>query len=176
MRIHLLLVSAALLFNSACQTTLSQPNIAEQAVARYGAWDVICTEKCVAVIRASDITTNRRGRTVHNILEIHGQLLPEHGKIAAGFVFFIPLETKIGAGLTFSVDRRKVTKFPIAFCTKESCLVRVGFTRRDLQILEHGKTATITIVAAAAPNTPFVIHVPLVGLSQALAEANERSS
>ena len=91
--------------------------------------------------------------------------LPAGGQAAAGATFMAPLETLLTANLKITVDSGKTRIYPFAFCTKDGCVARLGFTTDELTAFKKGSRAIVTIVPAAAPDKSVDLDLTLNGFT-----------
>jgi len=108
----------------------------------------------------------------NSVAEISIFALPEGGQAAAGATFMAPLETLLTAQLRITVDTGQTRVYPFAFCTKEGCIARLGFTAQELDAFRKGAKATVTIVPAAAPDTDVNLDLSLKGFTAGFAAAS----
>lgn len=91
--------------------------------------------------------------------------LPAGGKAAAGATFMAPLETLLTANLRIAVDTNKDRIYPFAFCTRQGCVARLGFTAEELASFKKGVKGVLTIVPAAAPDQVVQLELTLKGFT-----------
>lgn len=108
----------------------------------------------------------------NSVAEISLFALPKGGQAVAGASFMAPLETLLTAQLRISVDTGQTRIYPFAFCTKEGCIARLGFTAEELDAFRKGARATVTIVPAAAPDTDVNLDLSLKGFTAGFAAAS----
>ena len=113
----------------------------------------------------------------NSVAEISLFNLPEGGEAAAGATFVAPLETLLTANLRITVDAGSTRIYPFAFCAKQGCVARLGFTAEELAALKAGLKAVVTIVPAAAPDQVVNLDLTLKGFTagfDAVAAANAK--
>ena len=101
----------------------------------------------------------------NSVAEISLFNLPAGGTAAAGATFMAPLETLLTANLRITVDSGKTRIYPFAFCTKQGCVARLGFTAEELAAFKKGSKAVVTIVPAAAPDKSVDLALTLKGFT-----------
>lgn len=99
------------------------------------------------------------------VAEINMFGLPAGGQAVGGATFIAPLETLLTSQLRITVDAGQTKIYPFAFCTKQGCVARLGFTTEELAAFKQGAKATITIVPAAAPDTDVNLDLSLKGFT-----------
>lgn len=92
------------------------------------------------------------------------------GKAAAGAAVVVPLETLLASGVVIQIEDKDPKVYPFAFCNSYGCVSRIGFTAEELDQLKAGKSATITIVPAAAPENKVVLTMSLAGFTAGFEE------
>ncbi len=107
--------------------------------------------------------------TGNSVAEISMFDLPPGGQAAAGATVMAPLETLLTANLKIQIDTNKAKVYPFAYCTKNGCVARIGFTADEVAALKKGGTATVTIVPAVAPDKPVDLVLPLKGFKAGFA-------
>jgi len=100
------------------------------------------------------------------IVEVSMGPLPTGQAAVAGAVIITPLETLLPPQLTMQIDAGEAKRYPFAFCNRQGCVSRVGFTAPDLAELEKGSKATLTIYSIANPKAPITIEMSLKGFSK----------
>ncbi len=111
----------------------------------------------------------------NSVAEISLFNLPDGGQAVAGATFMAPLETLLTANLTITIDAGKSRIYPFAFCTKQGCVARLGFTAEELAAFKNGAKAVLTIVPAAKPDASVDLDLTLRGFTagfEAVSAAN----
>ncbi|PZX18493.1 invasion protein IalB [Palleronia aestuarii] len=109
------------------------------------------------------------------VAEITVVSLPEGQQAAAGATIITPLETLLTEQLTLAVDSAQPRRYPFNFCAEAGCFSRIGLTASEVQAMQRGATATLTIVPAAAPDQTIDLAISLSGFTagyEAVREAN----
>ena len=101
----------------------------------------------------------------NSVAEISMFGLPAGGQAVAGATFVAPLETLLTANVKITVDSGQTRIYPFAFCTKQGCVARLGFTAEELAAFKKGAKATVTIVPAVAPDQTVDLDMSLVGFT-----------
>jgi invasion protein IalB len=145
--------------------------------ASFDQWE----QRCVKTADGSDpcqlyqLLVDKDGNAVAEISLFD---LPAGGQAAAGATFMAPLETLLTANLKITVDTGKVRVYPFAFCTKQGCVARLGFTADELAAFKKGVKGVLTIVPAAAPDKSVDLELPLKGFTagfEAVKAANTKT-
>lgn len=132
----------------------------------YGDW----AHRCVATADGDDpcnayqLLLDSDGNSVAEISLIP---LANGGQAVAGGTIVTPLETLLMQQITLQIDAGAARRYPFSFCTRQGCIARVGFTQDDIDAMKRGAEATMTIVAAGAPDEPVALNVSLTGFTAA---------
>ncbi len=157
---------------------LPGPNDAEVGgiylAAAFEKWEQRCTKTADGAdpCQLYQLLLDKDGNSV---AEINMFNLPAGGEAVAGATFVAPLETLLTANLKITVDSGQTRIYPFAFCTKQGCVARLGFTADELVSFKKGAKATVTIVPAVAPDQNVDLDMSLKGFTagfDAVAAAN----
>jgi invasion protein IalB len=99
------------------------------------------------------------------VAEISMFPLPEGNRAAAGATIVAPLESLLTEQITIAVDGTAARRYPFTFCNGAGCVARVGFTAEEVAQFQRGRTATLRIVPAVAPDQEVVLTISLVGFT-----------
>ena len=102
--------------------------------------------------------------------------LPAGQQAVAGATIVTPLETLLTEQLRLAVDENQAAVYPFAFCNTVGCVSRLGFTGDDIATFRRGRTATVTIVPAAAPDQEVNLTMSLSGFTAAFEELTARAA
>ena len=100
--------------------------------------------------------------------------LADGQQAVAGATIITPLETLLTEQLRLAVDENQAAVYPFAFCNTVGCVSRLGFTGDDISAFRRGRSATITIVPAAAPDQQVRLSMSLSGFTAAFTELEAR--
>jgi invasion protein IalB len=146
-------------------------------VAEHRDWQVICTRLQAdgpEICEMYQLLTEASGQP---IAEISIAALPDEGDIIAGATITTPLETFLPAGVGFrtaqDAETMRVEQFRV--CTAVGCVVRMGLARDEIETLQRGSEAFVTIVPFVAIDQPVDIRVSLLGFTAALREVRQRT-
>lgn len=89
------------------------------------------------------------------------------GEAVAGAVVIVPLETQLTERLTLAVDGGQARRYEFAFCNHGGCVARFGLTQEQLNGFKGGRSATVSIVPAAAPDQRVELTLSLTGFTAA---------
>jgi invasion protein IalB len=153
--------------------TAAAPTLPTQATATVGqvylaqsfdAWDLRCKKSADGADPCQLYQLMRDGNG-NPVAEINLFALPpgQTAVVAANFV--VPLETLLGKQLTLAIDTAPAKLYPFAFCTRDGCVSRVGFTADELELMKKGGAIHVSIVPAAAPDKTVQIDVLLKGFT-----------
>ncbi len=150
-----------------------QPYVA----AEHRDWQVICTRVEGETGEACEIYQLLREANGQPIAEISIAALALTGQIIAGATITTPLETFLPAGLGFRIgaqaDQMRVEEFRV--CTVVGCVVRMGLSAAEVQAMERGSDAFITILPFVALDRPVDIAISLRGFTAAMRDLRERT-
>ncbi|MEM8632875.1 MAG: invasion associated locus B family protein [Pseudomonadota bacterium] len=131
-----------------------------------GDWSIRCiklaegTDPCQMNQRMADETGN-------SIAEIAMFIVEPGGAAVMGANIVTPLETLLTQQLRVRIDDAEAKAYPFTFCAQSGCVARVGFTAADLNNMQKGTTATVTIVPAQAPDRTVNAVLSLNGFTAA---------
>lgn len=91
--------------------------------------------------------------------------LPAGGQAVAGATVVAPLETLLTERITITVDGQTPLQYEFSYCNRAGCIARLGLTQREVDAFKRGNTATLRIVPAADPETPFDLPISLRGFT-----------
>jgi invasion protein IalB len=130
----------------------------------FDSWE----ERCKKTADGSDpclLYQLLKDSTGNPVSEITIFALPDGQQAVTGATVVAPLETLLTKQLGLAIDGATPKIYPFAFCTKDGCISRVGFTADELAALKKGTKATVTIVPAAAPDKTVVLDISLKGFT-----------
>lgn len=96
--------------------------------------------------------------------------LPAGQQAAAGATIVVPLETLLAPGVTIAIDTNPARRYPFTFCAPPGCVARIGFTQAEIDAMKNGKSASVTIVPALAPDQKITLAVSLKGFTAGFEE------
>ncbi|MEO0402401.1 MAG: invasion associated locus B family protein [Pseudomonadota bacterium] len=143
----------------------SLPQIGETYTAETnGDWELRCikTEDGNDPCQMYQLMSDSEGTPV---AEISIFRLPEGGRAVAGATIIVPLETSLPQQLTIEVDGGQSRRYPYAFCNPIGCYSRVGMVADEVASFRRGKSATLTIVPALAPDQKVQLNMSLAGFT-----------
>ncbi|MCC5975122.1 MAG: invasion associated locus B family protein [Rubellimicrobium sp.] len=108
------------------------------------------------------------------VAEISMFPLPDGGRAAAGATIVAPLETLLPEQITISVDGGAARRYAFTFCNIGGCVARVGFTPEEVDQFKAGRTATMRVVPAAAPDQEVVLTISLSGFTAGFTSVGEQ--
>ncbi len=91
--------------------------------------------------------------------------LPSGGEAAAGATFIAPLETLLTTGLQLQIDAAKAKAYPFTFCAQIGCVIRMGFTQAEIDLMKKGNELTAVIVPFVAQTEKVTLKVSLKGFT-----------
>ena len=91
--------------------------------------------------------------------------LPPGQQAAAGATLVLPLQTLLAPGVTIAIDTNPARRYPFTFCAPPGCVARIGFTQAEIDAMKNGKSASVTIVPAMAPDQKVTVPVSLKGFT-----------
>lgn len=101
--------------------------------------------------------------------------LPNGGQAVAGATITTPLETLLPRDVTIGIDGNGAKRYPFLLCNPQGCYARIGLTQDDLDKYKKGAKGTLTIVAAAAPQSPITLPISLKGFTAAFDEVTKNN-
>jgi len=146
-------------------------------VGEHRDWQVICTRleaEGPEICEMYQLLNETGGQP---IAEISIAALPPEGDIVAGATITTPLETFLPAGVGFRTaansETMRVEEFRV--CTAIGCVVRMGLARDEIEAMQRGSEAFLTIVPFVAIDQPVDIRISLLGFTAALADVRQRT-
>ena len=107
-----------------------------------------------------------------SVAEVSIFKLENGGRAIAGGTFVVPLETLLTQKLTVAVDGGQARRYDYSFCAPIGCYARVGFTAEDIAGFKAGKSGTVTLVPALAPDQKVSVTMSLNGFTAAFDKAS----
>ncbi|MGR3804765.1 invasion associated locus B family protein [Marinibacterium profundimaris] len=89
----------------------------------------------------------------------------EGAQAVAGATVIVPLETFLPGQLTISVDGGAAKRYNYQFCNQVGCIAQIGLTQADVDAFKAGRSATVTLVPAPAPDQPINLTMSLSGFT-----------
>ncbi|MCF6272940.1 MAG: invasion associated locus B family protein [Rhodobacteraceae bacterium] len=176
-RILATIFSVTALFGSAAQAQESNfptsQELTDQAtgvVARYGDWEIRCSES-ETDCRMFQVAQDDQG---NNVVSVTMQILPEDSSAKLGVVMVSPLLTLLPRGLSVMVNGGVPAAYPFSWCEPQGCFSRFGLTAAQVEAFEAGDTANIDIFAITAPEQPVQALLSLSGFTEAVNDLGER--
>lgn len=149
--------------------------------AEHRDWQIICTrvpaEGQEAQADVCEMYQLLREESGQPIAEISIAALAETGEIVAGATITTPLETFLPAGMGFraSAEAEEMRVEAFRVCTAIGCVVRMGLSAAEIDQLQRGSDAFVTIVPFVAVDRPVDIRVSLRGFTAALRDVRQRT-
>lgn len=134
--------------------------------AKVGDWEIRCHETDHDSCQMYQLLHMADGTAV---AEVQGFPIPGGGAAVAGFTVTTPKETLLSKGLQLRVDNGETLKFDFSRCIDSGCFARLGISPKTLDQMRRGRTLTITIYPAAAPDTAVAVTASLKGFTDAFA-------
>jgi len=134
----------------------------------FGDWNLTCvkTGKAGEPCRLSQNLTDEGGGSVARI-----EIFPTNDpSIAAGAAILAPLGTLLPRGVRMSIADGPVKMYPFLICNRESCISEFGLLAEEVDAMKSGDKGQITLVAAAAVETPVEVTLSLKGFTKAYKE------
>ncbi len=155
------------------QPVTTDPAIGESyAGESFGDWVLRCvkTESATDPCQLYQLLRDQSGNSVAEIgvfplPEGQQAVAPDGKKAVAGATIITPLETLLTEQLTLSVDGSPEKRYPFTFCSEIGCVARVGFLQSEIDAFKRGRSATLRIVPAAAPDQQVNLSVSLAGFT-----------
>lgn len=132
----------------------------------HGDWQL----RCVRAKDGSDpceiyqLLKDDKGNSVAEVTMVS---LPDGQDAAAGATIIVPLETLLPAQLTLAVDGGKAKRYPFTFCAAIGCFSRIGFTGPEVEAMQKGTKATVSVVPIMAPDQVVAVDISLKGFTEA---------
>ncbi|MDF1748864.1 MAG: invasion associated locus B family protein [Alphaproteobacteria bacterium] len=162
------MICSLFLFSVAqAQTTPPQataPLQKERVLGQFGDWRVLCdsadNSACFMVLNGVDAT----GKPIveFSLIRLHVD-----AKIPAGGTVIVPLGTALPEGAALQVDQGERLRYVYEFCAPAGCVANMALTVEQVQAMQAGSKATITIARAANPDKPIVVPISLNGFTAA---------
>ena len=132
--------------------------------ADYGSWTLRCvrTNSQIDPCELFQILRNSSGAPVVEFTMLDFE---SNANVVAGANVVTPLETLLTSQLIVKIGDETSQSYPFAFCLKVGCVARIGLTKTDLKKYKEGKSATVTIVPANAPDSPQNLSLSLSGFT-----------
>ncbi len=165
-----LMGTVALAQNSEFPTMQELADKANGTVARYGDWEIRCSEdatNCRMVQLAVDSDGN-------SVVSVTMQTLPEGASAQLGVVMVSPLLTLLPRGISVAVDDGVPAAYPFSWCDQQGCYARFGLTAAQVDAFKSGTSATINIFAVTDAENPVQASLSLSGITDAIAELAAR--
>ena len=157
------------------------PVAAEEAgpfvAATHQAWQVVCNridEAGTEICEMYQLLLDPAGAP---IAEISIAALPLGAEFAAGATVTTPLETFLPTGMGFRIGEAETARVePFRVCTVVGCVVRMGITIEEVDLMKAGSQASILIAPFVAIDQPVEITISLSGFTAALSDLQTRLS
>lgn len=133
-------------------------------VQAYDSWELRC-KKAADGSDPCNLYQLLKDGTGNPVAEISLFALPDGQEAVAGANVIAPLETLLTRNLGLAIDGAQAKVYPFAFCTKDGCIARLGFTAEEIAAMQKGAVAKVTIVPAAAPDKEVVLAISLKGFT-----------
>ncbi|WP_372840343.1 invasion associated locus B family protein [Phaeovulum sp.] len=137
----------------------------------YGAWEMQCirTEDGFDPCQLYQLLKTEDGTP---LAEISMFALPDGQAAAAGATILTPLETLLSQMLSISFNGGEARRYPFTFCNAVGCVVRAGFTKEDIQAMQTGTSAVLSLVPMVAPDQTVDSVISLEGFAEGYAAVN----
>lgn len=142
-----------------------EPQLGERySKEKYGDWDLACikTELETDPCSLLQIMKDEQGTAV---AEISLFRLEEGGQAVAGGTVIVPLEALLPAQITVSIDGAPGKRYSYSFCSPLGCVAQIGLTQADIDAFKKGKSATVSLVPAPAPDQVINLTLSLKGFT-----------
>ena len=146
---------------------LNLPKVGEPYIAdRIGDWSLQCVrgQDGIEICEMTQLLLNKQQQPMSEISLF--RLTNDQG-IVAGANIVVPLETLLTSPLTIAFDEETLKQYPFSFCNAIGCIVRVGLTENEVNILKKGAQANISVVHISQPNRPISFDMSLKGFTAA---------
>lgn len=144
-------------------------------VATHRDWEILCTRFEAEGPEVCEMYQLLLDEDQNPIAEISIAALPEGADVVAGATITTPLETFLPTGLGWrigDVETMRVEGFRT--CTVIGCFARLGFDADDVEEMQRGSHAQISIAPFVAVDQPIHIRVSLLGFTAALEDLQAR--
>ncbi len=151
------------------QLDLGQPAGGPQLGQRYskqkfGDWDLACI-KTQAEEDPCTLLQVMNGPDGNPMAEFSLFRLEGGERAVAAATIVVPLETLLPAQLTIAVDDHPGKRYQYSFCNPIGCIAQIGLTKDDIEAMKKGKTATLSLVPAPAPDQVVRLTLSLKGFT-----------
>lgn len=147
------------------QEVASGPALGERySKDKFGDWDLACikTEAESDPCSLLQVLKDDKGNSV---AEFSLFRLADAGQALAGATVIVPLETLLPAQLTISIDGAPGKRYNYSFCNPIGCVAQIGLTSADVDALQKGGSATVSLVPAPAPDQVVSLNMSLKGFT-----------
>lgn len=127
-------------------------------------WDVRCI-KAQAGKDPCELFQLLKDDKANPVAEISIFGLPAGQPAAAGATIVAPLGTLLTQDVTLQIDDGTAKRYPFSWCDQAGCYARVGFTQAEVDSMQKGKQAVMSIVPVAAPDQRVTLTISLKGFS-----------
>ena len=103
----------------------------------------------------------------NSVAEITMVALPDGQEVVAGATIIVPLETLLAKDLTLAIDGKDAKHYPFTFCASVGCFSRIGFTAAEVDGMQNGAKAVVSVVPMAAPDQVVSVDISLKGFTEA---------
>lgn len=142
----------------------------------FEAWEQRCVrapEGGVDTCQLYQLLKDEKGNPVAEITLLG---LPKGQEAAAGATVIAPLETLLTDGMLLQIDAAKAKAYPFSWCSPIGCIARIGLTAAEVEALEKGKNAKLTIVPVVAPADKVILDVSLAGFTAGFDAVNDANA
>ncbi len=151
------------------QLDLGQPASGPQLGQRYSRkkfddWDLACI-KTQADEDPCSLLQVMNGPDGNPMAEFSLFRLEGGERAVAAATIVVPLETLLPAQLTIAVDDHPGKRYQYSFCSPIGCVAQIGLTAEDIATMKKGKTATLSLVPAPAPDQVVKLTLSLKGFT-----------
>ncbi|MCV2889951.1 invasion associated locus B family protein [Ruegeria aquimaris] len=131
---------------------------------KTGDWDLACikTEEETDPCSLLQILTDDKGNPM---AEFSMFRLAEGGVAVAGATVIVPLETLLPAQLTISINGAPGKRYNYSFCNPIGCVAQIGLTQGDIEAMQKGAEAIVSLVPAPAPDQVVRLKMSLKGFT-----------
>lgn len=153
------------------QPLSSGPAVGQRYVKQaFGDWNLTCirTDTGSDPCSMTQLLLDQTGNPVSEV----SLFRIEGAQAVAGATVIVPLETFLPAQLTIAVDGNPAKRYSYQFCTQAGCVSQVGLTQEDIDAFKKGRTATVTLVPAPAPDQVIALQMSLSGFTAAFEQVD----
>lgn len=147
------------------QPVTEGPQVGERySKEKHGDWDLACikteaeTDPCSLLQILKDDSGNPIAE--FSLFRIEGGQ-----QAVAGATVIVPLETLLPAQLTIAVDGGPGKRYNYTFCNPIGCVAQIGLTQSDVDAFKRGKSATMSLRPAPAPDQVIDLTLSLNGFT-----------